>query len=89
MFGFSFGLVMLGFVVLFPVIYLVGYGAGSFDKWRLGEEVPRHKIKVNIILSIVLGIILGGIVQHLWDNIDSCMQSGNNFGQCFLMLSKK
>lgn len=89
MLGFSFGLVMLGFIVFSPVIYLVSYGASSFDKWRLGEAVPRHKIKVNIILSLVVGIILGGIVQHLWDNIDSCMQSGNTFGQCFLMLNNK
>lgn len=89
MLGFSFGLIMLGLVVLFPVAYLVSYGASSFDKWRLGEEVPRHKIKVNIIISIVLGIIFGGIVQHLWDNIDNCMQVGNNFGECILMLNKK
>ena len=32
MFGFSFGLVMLGLVIIFPVLYLVGYGASSFDK---------------------------------------------------------
>ncbi|BEM34902.1 hypothetical protein SME06J_35940 [Serratia marcescens] len=89
MLGFSFGLVMLGGVVLFPVIYLVGYGASSFDKWRVGEAVPRHKIKVNIILSVILGIILGGIVQYMWDNIDSCMHAGNDFGRCLLMLNNK
>lgn len=60
MFGFSFGLVMLAFIVFFPVIYLVGYGASSFDAWRLGKEIPRHKIMVNILLGIVLGIILRG-----------------------------
>ncbi|WBG91740.1 hypothetical protein N5580_04075 [Pantoea piersonii] len=89
MLGFSVGLVMLGFVVFFPVVYLISYGASSFDKWRLGEAVPRHKIKVNIILGIVLGIIIGGVVQHLWDNIDSCMQAGNKLGQCLLMLNNK
>lgn len=89
MLGFSFGLIMLGFIVVFPVVYLIGYGASSFDKWRLGEAVPRHKIKVNVILSIIMRIIFGGIAQHLWDNIDSCMQSGNKFGQCVLMMNKK
>ncbi|WP_447887251.1 hypothetical protein [Serratia fonticola] len=62
MFGFSFGLVMLVFVVFFPTAYLVGYGATSFDAWRLGKEIPKHKIKVNVILGIILGIVLGGMV---------------------------
>jgi len=38
MLGFSVGLIMLGLVVFFPVIYLVGYGLTYFDAWRLAVE---------------------------------------------------
>lgn len=60
MFGFTFGLVMMMFVVFFPVAYLVSYAATSFDAWRPGKEIPKHKIKVNIILSVIIGIVFGG-----------------------------
>lgn len=55
MFGFNTGLVMLGVMVVFPVIYLLSYGQNSFNKWRLGESMPQHKI--NIILALVIGFI--------------------------------
>ncbi|APL04615.1 MULTISPECIES: hypothetical protein [Enterobacterales] len=88
MLGFSVGLIMLGFVVFFPVIYLIGYGFTYFDSWRLGKEIPRHKIKVNVVLGIILGVILGGVAQHIWDGLNGCMQLGYSFGKCFLMLDK-
>lgn len=71
MFGFSFGLVMLMFVVFFPVAYLVSYAATSFDAWRLGNEIPKHKIKVNIILSVIIGIVFGGVFQYISHNESS------------------
>lgn len=58
MFGFNAGLVMLGVMVAIPVIYLLSYGLNSFNKWRLGESMPQHKIKINIILALVIGFIM-------------------------------
>ncbi len=89
MFGFSFGLVMLMFVVFFPVAYLVSYAATSFDAWRLGKEIPKHKIKINIILSVIIGIVFGGIFQYFWDELSMCMQAGNDIGKCILKLNSK
>lgn len=89
MFGFSFGLIMLMFVVFFPVAYLVSYAATSFDVWRLGKEIPKHKIKVNIILSVIVGCALGGVAQYFWDEISMCMQAGNAMGKCILNLNAK
>ncbi|WP_218067223.1 hypothetical protein [Escherichia coli] len=64
MFWFNTGLVMLGIMVVFPVIYLLSYGLNSFKKWRLGESMPQYKIKINIILALVIGFILGGVGQY-------------------------
>ncbi|EKN8423631.1 hypothetical protein [Escherichia coli] len=88
MFGFNTGLVMLGAMVAFPAIYLLIYGLNSFNKWRLGESVPQHKIKINIILALVIGFILGGICQYFWDNVNSCMQTGRTQGECLLNIGK-
>lgn len=44
MFGFNTGLVMFGTMAAFPAIYLLSYGLNSFNKWRLGESMPQHKI---------------------------------------------
>lgn len=88
MLGFSVGLIMLGLVIFFPVIYLVSYGASRFDAWRLGKEIPRHKVSVNILIGVLMGVIFGGMAQHVWDNLNSCMQLGHSFGNCMLMLNK-
>ncbi|EFJ2943899.1 TPA: hypothetical protein L1I71_003915 [Escherichia albertii] len=89
MFGFNAGLVMLGVMVVIPVIYLLSYGLNSFNKWRLGESMPQHKIKINIILALVIGFILGGVGQYFWDNVNSCMQTGRSQGECLLNIGKE
>ncbi len=55
-FGFNFGLVTMLGALVFPALYLVSYGFIRFDAWRLGKDIPRHKILINVfwLLSWVL-----------------------------------
>lgn len=84
MFGFHFGLIMEGLIVIFPTLYLMNYGAICFDAWRFGRDRPRHKVIVNIILALVLGFALGGLVQYQWDYFAPCFSSGGNIVTCLI-----
>ena len=88
MLGFSFGWVMLALVVFLPAIYLIGYGLSRFDAWRLGKNIPQHKVLVNVLLCLIFALIGGGVLQYMWDTIHSCMQNGNTLGSCFFKLNK-
>ncbi len=85
-FGFNFGLVTMLGAVLLPALYLVNYGFIRFDAWRLGKDIPQHKVLVNVFLTLVVGFVLGGIAQHLFDKVSTCLQLVDNLGSCIRLL---
>lgn len=87
-FGFNFGLVTMLGALVFPALYLVSYGFIRFDAWRLGKDIPRHKILINVFLALVMGFVLGWIAQHLFDKISTCLQLVDNLGSCIRLLPK-
>lgn len=87
-FGFDICMVTMLFVVSFPILYLVGYYSSAFHSWRFGKDIPRHKVWVNIIMALVIGFALGGLAQHLFDKISTCLQLVENLGSCILQLSE-
>ncbi|MCU6243894.1 hypothetical protein [Enterobacter asburiae] len=85
-FGFDFGLVTMLCAIILPALYLVSYGFSRFDAWRLGKEVPRHKVLINVFLALVIGFVFGGVAQHLYDKISTCLQLVDNLGSCIRLL---
>ncbi|PWI81103.1 hypothetical protein DEO48_05415 [Enterobacter sp. CGMCC 5087] len=84
--GFDIGMVTILFTAGFPILYLVGYYSAVFHAWRLGKDIHRHKVWVNVIMALVIGFSLGGIAQHLFDKVGTCLQLVDNLGRCILLL---
>lgn len=81
--GFSFGLIMLGFVAAFPLLWWGAYMSRRAERYLKGEEPPKDRVKANLIVAVVVGFVAGGLAQSLWDNVSNCRAQGMPLFQCF------
>ena len=85
---FSVGEISYTFVVLFPVLYLLGFQLRRLAAWSMREEGPKGRVAFFITLSAIFGFVVGSLAQPLWSKASECKAQGQPVISCTLFQNK-
>ncbi|MGO4810591.1 hypothetical protein AB4156_13550 [Cupriavidus sp. 2MCAB6] len=77
---FAFGIISVFSALLFPAIYLAGYGLRRIGAWFNRADPPRDRVGAYVIAALLFGFLVGSLLQPLWD----CLQTGESLGTCVM-----
>ena len=85
---FSIGILSFVFILLFPVLYLVGFGLRYLVAWIRRKEGPKDRIWFYLIFASLIGFIVGSIAQPLWSKAVECRASGQPVLSCVFITTQ-